>query len=83
MPLHRWSRDHAADLVARVDPADDARWIVSIWQGAACVETVRRRFQLLTDAHARADARMSELFPHECDSSRCGQWTKGPAVSTK
>jgi hypothetical protein len=83
MRLHSWSRHHTPDLVAQVDPGDDARWIVSIWQGATCVETLRRRFQLLTDAHARADARLCELFPHACAESKCGRWTGGPVVVTK
>src|SRR3954453_23548169 len=84
MPLHSWRRDHDSDIVARVDPADDARWIVSIWQGASCVKTLRRRFQLLTEAHARADEEVLEAFPHPCgtthasngDTARCGRRRK-------
>ena len=79
MRLHRWSRHHTPQVVAQVEPADDARWIVSVWQGETCVETLRRRFQLLTDAHARADARLCELFPHECTESSCGRWKRSPA----
>ena len=82
MPLHRWSREHASALVARVDPADDSRWIVSIWQGEQCVETLRRRFQLLTDAQARADERLLELFQHECEGAQCSRhWKRGASIA--
>jgi hypothetical protein len=74
MPLHRWRRQHGSEMVARVEPGDDSRWIVSIWQGDTCVKTLRRRFQLLMDAHARADEALSELYAHECGASGCGEW---------
>ena len=73
MALRRWWRTHGPDLRAHVDPADDARWIVSIWRGDTCLHQKRRRFRLLTDAHAAADALLREEFGHECDRA-CGEW---------
>jgi hypothetical protein len=73
MALRRWRRAHGADIRAHVDPAEDARWIVSVWRGDTCVHEKTRRFRLLTDAQATADALVHEELGHECDPA-CGPW---------
>jgi hypothetical protein len=82
MPLHHWRRSHASNVLARVDPGDDSRWIVSVWQGDTCVTTLRRRFQLLTEAHARADEAAREVYAHECSPGTCGGWERDRARSS-
>jgi hypothetical protein len=73
MALRRWRRTHGSEFRAHVDPGDDARWIVSIWQGDTCVQQKKRRFRMLTDAQASADTLVREQFAHECDPA-CGDW---------
>jgi hypothetical protein len=77
MVLRRWRRTHGTDLRAHVDPADDARWIVSVWRGDTRVHQRNRRFRLLTDAQASADALIGEQFAHECGPG-CGDWLPEP-----